>query len=53
MSDDQRILVKVIQKEIDKLEANCKASEDPVSVFVNKIRPQITELGGNGKASAD
>jgi hypothetical protein len=53
MSDDQRILVQIINKEIDKLETNCKASNDPVSVFVSKIRPQIAELGGNGKASAE
>jgi hypothetical protein len=53
MSDDQRVLVQVIKKEIDKLEANCKASDDPVSVFVNKVRPQIALLGDNGKASAD
>ncbi len=53
MSEDQKTLVRVIQKEIDKLEGKCKTTDDPVSVFVNKIRPQIAALGGNGKASAE
>ncbi len=53
MSDDQRFLVQVIKKEMNKLEAQCKYANEPVSVFINKIRPQIAELGGNGKASAE
>ena len=51
MSSDQKEKVIILNKEIDKLEAKCKTSTDPVGVFVTKIRPQIEALAGNGNAN--
>jgi hypothetical protein len=51
LSNDQREKVIILQKEIDKLEARCKNSPDPVNVFISKIKPQILEMASNGAAS--
>ena len=51
MSPDQKEQVAILNKQIDALEKQCKASTDPVSVFINKIKPQITKLAGNGNTT--
>jgi len=53
MSSDQKEKVLILQKEIDKLEAKCKLSTEPVNVFISKIKPQLEFLGGNGNAASD
>jgi hypothetical protein len=50
LSNDQKEKVGVLTKEVDKLEAKCKLSQDPVNIFVDKIKPQLQYLTGNGKA---
>ncbi len=50
-SPDQKAQVMVLNKQIDILEKQCKTSGDPVSVFIEKIKPQITALSGNGNTT--
>ena len=49
--DDKKQQAILLNQQIDVLEAKCKKSTDPVSVFINKIRPQIDAMAGNGQAS--
>jgi hypothetical protein len=51
-SPDQKEQITIISSQIDKLEALCKQSTDPVSIFVSGIKPQIAEMSGNGNATA-
>jgi hypothetical protein len=53
MSSDQKEKVLILQKEIDKLEAKCKLSTEPVNVFISKIKPQLEYLTGNGNAATE
>jgi hypothetical protein len=52
LSNDQKEKVIILQKEIDKLEAKCKNTADPINVFISKIKPQLELLTGNGKAAS-
>jgi hypothetical protein len=52
LSDDQKEKANIIRKEIDKLESKCKLSQDPVNVFIDKIKPQLQYLTSNGQASS-
>ena len=51
LSVDQREKSNILKKEIDILESKCKNSNDPVNVFVSRIKPQLDELSKNGNAS--
>jgi hypothetical protein len=51
-SPDQKQQISIISNQIDKLETLCKQSNEPVSIFVSGIKPQIAELSGNGNTTA-
>jgi hypothetical protein len=51
MSPDQKEQVMVLKKQIDTLESQCKKSKEPVSSFINKIKPQIQKLSTNGNTT--
>ena len=50
-SPDQKAQVMILNKQIDILEKQCKTSSDPVSVFIEKIKPQIASLSSNGNTT--
>lgn len=52
-NDDKAQQAILLNQQIDILEAKCKESQDPVSVFINKIRPQIDAMASNGNANSD
>ena len=51
LSPDQKEQSSIIRKQIDILEEQCKKSTDPVSIFVNKIKPQIAQMATNGNTT--